>query len=395
MKNKRTLLILLGIVLAVALIGILCIGLRVAPTVNHALRISELLQPVVNAQNQTLHIAASVGIGEKTVNVESDIFLVTEEDRDFLVLEQNGNAIFVSGNVLYLENGKAFKIGDEMQVQLTAYEDLIPQIGALYDTLAITAAETENETVYSITVTGEQMETLLAAASLGDALPVEGIRQLHLQLTEKNGKLEQIRFSGDGTFDQTAITLDVVMSGFRILAAGDYPIPGEVKHSAATVDPDSLFSLTEDLYRLVLALIPLTEAETLGGTLELTVDCGPIQLDTQLQLSELQTSAGSVDPEKLQALPEMLGWLCMEGDIRCAPENNGYVYTLALDQQSMQELAGMILPELQQYGGSLTEGSVTILLENGEIRSMNVSITGKINALITKIPVEIGAGFSF
>ena len=395
-KSKKRILIVLCVVLLTVGIGALCIGLQVAPTVNHALRISALLQPVIGAKNQTMHIAASAEYDGRLLAVESDVYLVTEDGTSFLALERNGNAVYICDNVLFLENGKTFKIGDKLQKQTASYEDLLAHIGVLYETLKITAEETESQSVYSVTVTGAQVRTLLEAASLGEDLPAEGIEKLKLQLTEKNGRLDQIAFSGSGNADGAAVRLHAVLSGFRILADGDYPIPDAVKQAAATVDPDTLFSLTDDLYRLARALAPFTDMDSIEGTLELTVDCGPIQLDTRVALSELKTTSGSrLDPEKLQTLPEVLGLMCMEGDLSCTKEGSAYVYRLVLDQPAMQTLAGMILPELAQYGGNLTEGEAVIRLEGNAITSMKVSIQGKIRALLGQVPVTVGAELMF
>ena len=395
-RSKKTVLIVLGVILLAVAVGVLCVSLHVAPAVNHALRISELLQPVLEAKNQTMHIAVSAEYDGKPLALESDVYLVTEDGLSYLSIEQNGTAVYVADHVLFLENGKAFRIGDTLQAQAASYQDLLPHIGALYEALKITAEEAENETAYSITVTGEQVDTLLAAASLGEVFPAEGIERLDLRLTERNEKLDRITFSGNGTLDGTSVSLHVTLSGFRILAAGDYPIPEEVKQSAATVDPEALFSLTEDLYRLVLALAPFADMESIDGTFALTVDCGLLQVDTDMKLSDLKTTPNSqLDPEKLQALPEMLGWLCMEGDISCTQTGNAYRYALELDQASMTELSRMILPELSQYGGNLTEGSVTVILEDNTITSMNISIEGKISALIAQIPITVGAEFTF
>ena len=395
-RSKKTILIVLCVVLLTVGIGALCIGLQVAPTVNHALRIAELLQPVIDAENQTMHIAVFAEFGGNGLSAESDIYLVREDDAPYLVLEQNGNSVYISDNILFLENGKAFKLGGTMQTQVQSVDTLLPQIGALYEVLKITTEETDSQHIYSVTVTGEQVKTLLEAASLGETIPADGIQELHLQLTEKDGKLHNIIFSGSGSADKAAVQLQVTLSGFRILAAGDYPIPDAVKQVAATVDPDTLFSLTEDLYRLVLALTPFADTDTIEGTLELSVDCGPLQLDTQIDLSDLKTTSSSqLDPEKLQRLPEVLGLMCMEGDLSCTKEGGAYVYRLVLEQPAMQELACMILPELAQYGGDLTEGEVSIRLENNEVVAMKVSIEGKVSALLVQIPVTVSAEFMF
>ncbi len=388
--------IVLAVILLAAVTGGICIGVIIAPTVNHALRIAELLQPVIDAPNQAMHICVSAKIDDEAVALNTDVYMVTEEDIPYLALEQKGLTLYVADNILLLENGKAFKLGEKMQAQTVSYGNLLPQIGALYDVLKITADETENTVTYKITVTGNQLDTLLAAASFGEALPVDGIQKLNLCLTEKDGNLEQISFFGNGDLDGTAIELDVTISCFRILASEDYPIPETVKQATSTVDPEELFRITEDLYRLLLALAPLADSSSLEGTLALTVDCGLIQLDTEMQLADLKTTSHSpLDLKKLHALPEILGWLCMEGDISCIPQGDAYVYTLELDEDSMQQLSRMILPELAQHGGNLTEGIVTILLEEKTVTSMEVSIEGKISALITHIPIVVNACFLF
>ena len=395
-RSKITALVLGGVLFLAVLACAVCIGLRVVPAVNKTLRISQLLQPVIKAENQTMRIGIQAEVNSQTITLESDVYMLTEEDTKFLALEQKGIALYITDNILLLENGKAFKLGEKMQMQTSSYEELLPLIGAMYNVLKITAEKTDDCIVYEITVTGEQVTTLLAAASVVETLPVKGIETLDLILTEKNGKLDQICFSGNGELDGATVSLNVEISGFRILAAGDHPIPDAVKRTAATVDPDTLFSLSEDLYRLVMALTPFADMESIDGTLALAVDCGLIQLETEMKLSDMKTaSEGQIDPEQLRALPEMLGWLCMEGNISCTSTGDAYVYSLELEKEAMQQLVNMILPKLSQYGGNLTEGNAGIILENGAVSSMNVSIAGEISILITQIPITVEARFLF
>lgn len=188
----------------------------------------------------------------------------------------------------------------------------------------------------------------------------------------------------------------MTLSGFRILAAGDYPIPDTVKEAAASVNRAELFSLTEDLFRLVKALMPFADMDSISGTLALAVDCGPLQLDTRMDLSDLKTASGSrLDPEKLQKLPEALGLMCMEGDLSCTKDGSAYMYRLVLDQPALQELARMILPELARYSGDLTEGEASLRLENNTVVSMKVSMKGSERALLVQLPVSVSAELIF
>ena len=396
MSSKKIIWTILLAVLIAAVIAAVCIGTKIAPTVNHGLRISELLQPLMDAENQSVHIEVSAKVDGESIDLDTDVYVITEGGISFLAVQQAGTTVYVADNLLFLENGKAFKISDKLLLQKESCQNLIPNIGALYESLKIKAEDTEKETIYSVAVTGQQLDSLLAAASFGETLPVAEIKTLNVQLTEQNGNLEQVRFSGSGVLNDTPVSLEVTLSNFQILSPGAYPIPEAVKQSAATVDPNGLFSLTEDLYRLVVALAPFGDMESLDGTLALLVDCGILQLDTEINLSDLRTfSVDQVDPEKLQALPEMLGWLCMEGDIRCSQEGSAYVYSLELDAQAMQQLAGMILPELGQNPVKPTEGSVRIIIENKSVVSMKVSVEGKITTLIAQIPIKLVAEFTF
>lgn len=180
----------------------------------------------------------------------------------------------------------------------------------------------------------------------------------------------------------------MTLSGFRILAAGDYPIPDTVKEAAASVNRAELFSLTKDLFRLVKALMPFADMDSISGALALAVDCGPLQLDTRMDLSDLKTASGSrLDPEKLQKLPEALGLMSMKGDLSCTKDGSAYMYRLVLDQPALQELA--------RYSGDLTEGEASLRLENNTVVSMKVSMKGSVRALLVQLPVSVSAELIF
>ena len=396
MKNKKPILLALGAAALVLVVALVCLGLRIIPTASHAIRISELMQPMLKAENKAMHLAVELKTDGKPLALESDIYLVTEDGASYLAIERGGSAVYMAENVLYLQNGKAFRIGGQLQNQTMAYADLLPRIGALFEALKIETEETEDGSIYRIRVTGEEAERLLGAVSPAQTLPAGSIRKLEVCFIEREGKPERITISGSGELKNSTVALYAEISDFRILTSGEYPIPEAVKRSAATVDPDELLSLTEDLYRLVLALAPLSDMQKLQGKLELAVDCGLIQLDHTMDLAALKnTSQPQIDPQALQALPEVLGLLCLEGDIRCSGSNGSYTYSLTLDRDSMQKLSRMILPEIANYAGEPTEGNVTIVLEDNSVASMEVSVGGKIKVLIAAIPMKIAARFLF
>lgn len=392
MKNKKYLFIVVGVLVALLVAACLILGRTVLPTVNHAVKISDVLKPMLNAENQSMCVNAEITVGGESITLGCKVYLVQEDDVPYLVIEQNGYSIYVTDNILLLENGKAFKIADEMRSQLAGYGDLLPLISSLYEAFEITAEESGAETIYHIRATGAQAQQLLASIFTTEEEMLDSVGDLQVSLITLDKTLDRIELSAD----TKEIKINATVSDFRILSAGEYSIPAVISETAATVDTDNLFSLTEDLYRLVLALEPFSNMDSINGSLKLTADCGLIQLDTTMDLADLKNTTNTqIDPESLQALPEILGWLCMEGNISCTETGGRYVYSLVLDQNSMKELSRMILPEIASYTGDLTEGSVFVILEGDRIASMQVAIKGEINALIARIPVALGAEFSF
>ena len=220
-RSKKILLIIACVVLLAFVIGVACVGMKIIPTVNHALRISSLLQPVIEAPNQSMHISVSAKTPDETVALDTDVYMVAEENIRYLVLEQKDLSLYLADNMLFLENGKAFRLGEKMQAQAVSYEKLLHQIGALFEILKITAEETENTAAYEITITGNQVDALLAAVSLGETLPEKAIQKMKLCLTEKNEKLEQISFSGTGVLDGNEIQLNTGKTMICIVQDGD------------------------------------------------------------------------------------------------------------------------------------------------------------------------------
>lgn len=399
MKNKKPVVIIIAIIAAILAVVCIGIGTGIFTKANDAKEIAEALKPLLEADSQSMNLKIDADINEIDILLDSNISLIQENEVKYLVLEQDGNAFYITDNILFLENGKAFKIADELQSQAVSYENLLPQILELYEILEITAVETEDEKSYEISVTGEQVQMLLNAVPSMAETDFSMIETLQVKLVTKEAVLDYIELFGKADGESVAAEIRITASDFEILEDGISIIPDVVKTSAATVDKEKLFSLTEDLYRLILALEPFSDVENLNGTLKLAINCGLLQTNISLKLSELknqtENSGVEINTADLKALPEMLGILCMEGDISCTENNGVYSYKLVLDKNAMKKLVEMLAPSVSIDTISLTKGSTEILLTENQITQMKLSIEGSINALITEIPMDIETTFLF
>lgn len=121
-EYRNAILIIFCVIFLVVILVAVCFGMRLAPTVNHALRISELLQPMLNSKNQAMHLSVSAQLGSKALAVESDVYLVAEDGLSYLAVERNGACVYIADNLMFLENGKAFKLGDKLQADTASVQ---------------------------------------------------------------------------------------------------------------------------------------------------------------------------------------------------------------------------------------------------------------------------------
>lgn len=387
---------ILGIAGILLLGVVIFLAVTVFPKFQTAKEITNALQPVLEAENQSMNLDITADLNGELFALDSDIYSVKDKDTKYLILELEGHPLYIVENVLFLENGKAFKIADEMQSQVEEYENLLPQIMAVYEIFEVTKTKTDIETSYEVTVTGEQVENLLEAAMLTEYTELQAIESLQVKLVTKEEQLDRVELSGNANVESTSVQMAVTISEFQILQAGEYVIPDLITESVQTVDKDSLFNLTKDLYRLMMALEPFSDMDKINGTVALTVDCGLIQMDTEMNLSDLKTENTEItNAVDVKQLPEMIALLCLEGDISCTEDGDAYVYKLVLDADFMERLAETIAPELVNYVISFTEGSAELTLEGEGITSMKIVVKGNVNVLFTEIPMEVGAEFIF
>lgn len=403
MKVGKKKWIILIVILAVMVVGVVVdLSAGYLSRFRIGKEISDLFQTLLTEENQSMHLDLSANVNGESFQLDSDIYLVKEGETFYFVMEQKEVPIYIVDNLLFFENGHAFKLADEMERPEQDYKNLFLQIAAAYDAFDITCVKTDVQTNYLVKITGQQVQNLLELVMPMDGvlvdsnIPLERIESLSLEMIAQNEKVHEIKMTGSGIVNDVVIEIEIALSQFQILKTGVYEIPVAVKEAVTTVDESTLFSLTEDLYHLSVAFDKLTKQEPIQGSVALKANCGVLHLENTFNLSDIKSKEmESVDEEGLGNLPAAIGFLCMEGEIRSTETTQGHVYTLALDEDSMQKISEMVVPELVNYVIEFTEGKVEVLLEKESISSMKIEIGGSVRVLFTDVPVEVEIEFSF
>lgn len=407
MKNNKAKHIGIIIVVALLLGGAVLVAKNIFPTVNATLEITNALKPFLDATNKSMHLLIDAEVEETVTQLDMDIYAIKEE-LDFFVIKQENSFFYIVDDLLILENGKAFLLADEnqnTQGYTVNYMDMMPLLATAFDEFEISRTEEDKKIAYKIDVTGEQMQKLLDVALPSQGSLASFVEKLQVQLTTQNGVLDEIQMKGIGASKEAQVLLSMHASNFMILEDGAYKIPLVVKDSAKNADKEELFCLTEDLYRLIKAMEPLSDMSKLQGNMNWQISCGPIQINTSLDLEKLNamkpdesnkgdTSEGN-NTETAAELIGLMGSMIMEGDIRCTEQDEIYGYELVLNEAAMKQLVETIAPEIVQYAIDFEQGSMKIEVKGEQLSTITIGIEGSFKALISKVPVSVRVEFEF
>lgn len=394
-NNKKKIIIGVGLILAIVL---LVVAVCFFPKAKTGSEIAALLKPVIMAENQSMEINLQFMISGKETSLHTTMYLLTEEEENYLVMEQDGHPVYVVEDVLYLENGQAFLIHDTEEEEKNKGIDveMFAQIAALYEALEITTTKENDTEIYSIEVSGEDAQELIGRVMPEIYSELSEIDSLKVELTGKEDVLTSVCYSGSATVNGKEMALQMRVNNFKVLESGEYVIPEEIQSAVQNVNKDALFCITKDLYRLMVAFADLASQENVEGTVKLSANCGIINFEKSYDLSELNTNKVDIEnATEIEKLPDMIALLCMEGDISCVEEADGYHYTLKLNKKTMEEIAGMIIPDGVNQLIKLSKGNVEIVVNGSKIRSIEVGIAGTLQSLFSKVQSQVGAEFIF
>ena len=395
MKKSKKIWICVGVILVVFTLGLF---VWFFPKAKTGSEIAALLKPIITSENQSMDINLKFMIAGQETDIELKTYWLKEAEEKYLVMEQDEHPIYLVEDVLYLENGRAFLVQDaDEEHQIKSIDaQMFVQLTALYEALDITTRKENDTDIYSVEVSGEDAQVLVGRIMPETYNELSEIDNLRVDITAQEDRLTSVSYSGGALVNGKEMALEVRIDNFKTLESGEYVIPEKIKSAIQNVNKEDLFCITEDLYCLMVAFADLASQETIQGKVTLSSNTGMINFKKTYDLEKLGTSKNDLEnADQIENLPEMIAFLCMEGDISCEEEVDGYCYTLKLNKNAMEDIAEMIIPDGVNQLIKLSKGHVEIVINGSKIQSMEIGIAGTLQSLFSKIQSQVGAEFVF
>ena len=402
-KKKRRWWIPVSIVAGIAAAAAV---LLTATGLGRQLNAWRLLHRALNADS--LAMTVSVQSGE-TFTASADVCRTRADTTRIVTVRWQGVTVYCTGDALYLENGRAYRLSSSMTLS---------DLAALFRKAHVDCEKTDADTLYTAVLSAADADALLTLLEpeVGD---LTGIDRLTAVLTVADGRARSLRLTAG---PEDAPVLTAVMDFTAKVTAPQVPEAVTAAIAGGT-EPENTV-LPADTLRLLRSWAALRSREVLAADLTLTADCGPLVLRDTLQYDrrtvdgqdftavrkgalslyfsgdKLCDAEGHVlttdDALASQAqLLQLAYQLVLNGTAACTQTGGTDTYTLTLDEAGAAEFAAAIAPDIQSQHVAFTGGRVTMEVQDTQLCSVRITCSGSISVALTEANASLSADIRF
>lgn len=402
-KKKRRWWIPVSIVAGIAAAAAV---LLTATGLGRQLNAWRLLHRALNADS--LAMTVSVQSGE-TFTASADVCRTRADTTRIVTVRWQGVTVYCTGDALYLENGRAYRLSSSMTLS---------DLAALFRKAHVDCEKTDADTLYTAVLSAADADALLTLLEpeVGD---LTGIDRLTAVLTVADGRARSLRLTAG---PEDAPVLTAVMDFAAKVTAPQVPEAVTAAIAGGT-EPENTV-LPADTLRLLRSWAALRSREVLAADLTLTADCGPLVLRDTLQYDrrtvdgqdftavrkgalslyfsgdKLCDAEGHVlttgDALASQAqLLQLAYQLVLNGTAACTQTGGTDTYTLTLDEAGAAEFAAAIAPDIQSQHVAFTGGRVTMEVQDTQLCSVRITCSGSISVALTEANASLSADIRF
>lgn len=402
-KKKRRWWIPVSIVAGIAAAAAV---LLTATGLGRQLNAWRLLHRALNADS--LAMTVSVQSGEN-FTASADVCRTRADTTRIVTVRWQGVTVYCTGDALYLENGRAYRLSSSMTLS---------DLAALFRKAHVDCEKTDADTLYTAALSAADADALLTLLEpeVGD---LTGIDRLTAVLTVADGRAQSLLLT---VGPEDAPVLTAAMDFTAKVTAPQVPEAVTAAIAGGT-EPENTV-LPADTLRLLRSWAALRSREVLAADLTLTADCGPLVLRDTLQYDrrtvdgqdftavrkgalslyfsgdKLCDAEGHVlttdDALASQAqLLQLAYQLVLNGTAACTQTGGTDTYTLTLDEAGAAEFAAAIAPDIQSQHVAFTGGRVTMEVQDTQLCSVRITCSGSISVALTEANASLSADIRF
>ena len=387
-------------------------GLPQTQKAVETLQAYDILNDYLNRPEQNMEVQVNAKIADREIGVTAMVSRCLLSEKPVTALSENGRKLYFAEGVVLTEDGTAYRLNDEVP----DYSLVLDQVLALYELVDVSAV---NGT-YTITAEAEDARQILELLMPAARELLSETNRLTIDLVTENSILQEIHFTGAGNLNDSVKTpFSVSASIADIPDTAGIQIPQSVADKIHSGNYKATEVYSDDLVQLMDAWKAYNARNPIGASITVTADCGPIVVSEDFNLYQWKienelirgiekddltvylTKDGVLDGEgnslpaglpgemDIQKLLSIVYQNFADVSFRSRQTEDGTSYVVVLNKRVMKDLTTALVPKAEELNIQFDEGTMELLIQNGEIHSVEVRFGGSTKVAIAEVGVQI------
>ena len=410
-KSKKPLILVLSVIVFLSLLAAAAWGLY-RTVVEKRLEGCRILEAFLSRKQMELQVDVSADLGGSSFSGGLPVFFRETEGGSFFGVILDGQTLYLRENTFYLSNGRAFRIS----AQLPQGQALLEQAQLVLSASRVTREQTGALTVYRAEAGIEQAKSILRFLSPDTAEKMSVIDCLTITLTAEDETLRALSVTAAGSDGANPYTLGLTLT---VLETGtlDTAIPQTVLDAVNT--PGDILTLRwdSDALPLLRGVLALADRNDFQADLGVKLECGVFSFSNTMNIqfnsgvrpgighlagdklefyfsgSKLCTARGTLLTEYDEVRFDRLLILAMpvlvEGRVTSLRSGGSGQYTMPLQQEELDTIAGAVAAQAAGLTIELTEGTLEARVTDNRLTQVSFACKGEVPILGTGIPAGV------
>ena len=395
---------------------VLAAGAFAAWKLSSAVNAYDLLTTFANQPESAMTLSLDTELDEQLTHMEMEIHKTQVDGHSVTRIQNGGISLYYADGAVLMENGNAYLLSD----LYPDYSQILQEAAQLFHTVSFSTTRSGGTVTYQLTAEGENAKALLRLLIPEQLNDLSDTQKLTLTLTADGDTVKALEITSVGTLvddEQTQYSISAQLQPQEL--EGSVSVPEAVQETIRSGATEGQTPISEELFLLLSAWSDLNQEESFSADLLLKADCGPISLDEDLDYEQFRIQdqkIGCIRKNELAVycsdgvfcdqhgtllseqdteladrtrLLDILRQICLNGTFEFTDTgNDSCLYTMALDEAAMEQVACAAVPEIESMLVSLTSGSIQLTVQQGAITDLRCSCTGTLAAAPVTITVQ-------
>ena len=362
----------------------------------------------------------SIRTDERDLEMRATVHRVLHNGHMIRCTEQYGIPLYISDGMVFLENGRAFRLADG-QLSLGKVLDLALNV-FLHEELEKT--DEDGVTCYQAVIGGETADRILLLFLSANGEELLRAEEMTVSMRCAGTALLSVSFSGSGVSSGGRdFRFDVTLTPQEMTARP--AIPQAVLDAVESGGGEDTQILSRDLLRLLAAWVKAETAETVSADIDVDADCGSLKLSPRYRYSRrtvggtdvrcirstlfklyfTDDAACTADGRDLseaqqrvvdaaQLIP-IAREFCLKGRFSCAGTEDHSIYTVTLSADDASDIVSRVLPELERLNLSYDDCTLRITLDGNALASIELNCGGTLRVVSRELDASVLVSVSF